>query len=513
MAARKSFLLFLANIFGSGLGFIATYVVAHRMGAEALGTIGYVMGLTGITAFISNVGFSQAHFRYAAGQKDIGDLVSTYGVIITILTLIQILALATMPWATRWLGNAWLNTQEEWILYVTFSIGLLLTSGTRLFSVTHQAQEAAAKVSLALALGSLTVAIAQIGVAVAGLGVVALGIAYQVEPAVKLLVLWLTSKGMPYGRPRRSIVVRYTRYTAPIALRSMLNGIYGNVDKIQLQQLGGTQQVGFYTGNLGTAAAINRISMATMRIFFPRTVADVEQGQLTSARRRLNTVLRYLLLLVIPMIAIVAAYSHLIVRLTLGPDFLPSASTLSVLAIQAVVQMIAMPYTNMILALEKHAYLIPASLLSVGILVLGNTFLIPTEIFGLPAAGLGSTGAAMALTLAAVGSLAMQMGVTARFAKIGFPISLLWFAIGGGVMFAILRIPSLGGGDVTLLQIPPLITIGIVAFVGLMLLTHQLSTSELRLFVQAINPVHMIRYVHAELNSSTEESNSHTPVA
>jgi O-antigen/teichoic acid export membrane protein len=500
-AARKSFLLLLANLFGSTLGFIATLVVARLMGAEALGTIGYIMGLTGIVGFISNLGYAQAHFRYAAGKDDIGDQVSTYTLIVVLLTLTQTIVLTIVPLVLQEIGHPMLNIPEEIMIYIAFSVGLALTSVARIFSVTYQAQEEAAKVSLALTLSSLAVALAQIGVAVTGLGIVALGIAYQGEAAIKLFILWVTAKGLPFGRPKRAIAGQYSRYTTPIAVRNVLDSVYGNADKILLEKLASTQQVGFYVGNLGTAAAINRISVAIMRIFFPRTVTDIEQGNLNAVRKRLTAVLRYLLLVIVPIVAVVAAYSETIVRLTLGPEFLPSAATLSVLAIQAVIQVIGFTYTHVILALEKHAYLIPINLISTIILLVSNVLLIPTHLFGLPLAGLGSTGAAISLTLATISKLVMQVWVTSRFANIGFPTSLLWFVVGGGIMVFILRLPLIWQSTPALWSIPVLFTISLGAFTGLMLLTKQVARSEIHLFIQTLNPGQMVGYIQGELRA------------
>ena len=498
-AARKSFLLLGANLFGSALGFLATFVIARAMGAEALGTIGYIMGLTGIVGFVSNLGYAQAHARYAAGRQDIGDQVSSYSAVVGLLTLVQIVALALVPWIAARLERPPLDNSTEWAIYLAFSVGLVLTSLTRIFSVTYQAQEEAAKVSLALALSGLAVAIAQISVALSGLGLIALGIAYQTEAAVKLVVLWLTSGKMSFGRPKSSIIKQYSRYTAPIAIRNILTSVYGNADKILLQQLGSTQQVGFYVGNLGTAAAINRLSLAAMRIFFPRTVADIDQGNLNAVRRRLSAVLRYLLFIAVPIIAIVIVYSEPIVWLTLGPEFLPSAQTLSILAVQAMVQMMVLTYTHIILALEKHAYFIPINLIAVMILLVSDALLIPSELFGLPLPGLGSAGAAIGLTLASISTLVMQIGVTNRFAQINFSLSLLWFAVGGGLMVIVLRLPLFWQADLNYWHMLILVPIGVAVFTSVMLFARQITPSELLLFVQTLDPRPMIDYVRREI--------------
>jgi O-antigen/teichoic acid export membrane protein len=387
---------------------------------------------------------------------------------------------------------------------MAFAAGLLATSTTRLFSTTYYAQEKVAKVGVALFTASLALALAKIGVAAMGLGVVALGIAYQAEPLAKLLVLGLVWRGTSFGTPRRGIARQYARYAAPLAAQRGLNTLSGNVDKVLLEWLSDTQQVGFYTANLGTSGAMFRLSTAATRVFFPRTVADAERGDLLSAGRRLHAVVRYLLLLGVPAVVLVVAFSQEIVQITLGPEFANSASTLSILILHGLCRMMTAPYSSMLMALDKQAYLLPLRAVSLLVLVVGQLVLVSAGVFGLPGAGLGSAGAAVALLLSALAELAMHIVYTARFGGSRPPGSLLWFIAGGFLMFAVIWYPA-ASGLVTSLVVKALLAVAAGAgFLALMVAVRQISKDELGMMIQAINPVHLFRYAHGELTESED---------
>ena len=86
-----------------------------------------------------------------------------------------------------------------------------------------------------------------------------------------------------------------------------------------------------------------------------------------------------------------------------------------------------------------------------------------------------------------------------RFANTRAPVSLLWFALGGGVMFAVIQGPSLAGLRLDLWQTAPLLVIGASAFLLIMIATRQVSFSELRMMLHAVNPARAIRYALREL--------------
>ena len=57
---RKSFLIFTGHITSFVASYVALYFVAHRMGALAVGTIGYALSLVTLFSFLVGLGFGTA---------------------------------------------------------------------------------------------------------------------------------------------------------------------------------------------------------------------------------------------------------------------------------------------------------------------------------------------------------------------------------------------------------------------------------------------------------------------
>ena len=71
-------------------------------------------------------------------------------------------------------------------------------------------------------------------------------------------------------------------------------------------------------------------------------------------------------------------------------------------------------------------------------------------------------------------------------------------------MLAVIWYPA-ASGLVTSLVVKALLAVAAGAgFLALMVAVHQISMDELRMMVQAINPVHLFRYARGELTESED---------
>src|SRR5882724_2186292 len=74
---RKSLLLLGTTWFGSALGMVVSILIARTLGPEAVGSIGYTIGLVGLVAAALLPGFGQAHLKRLAEGQDPGRCLGT----------------------------------------------------------------------------------------------------------------------------------------------------------------------------------------------------------------------------------------------------------------------------------------------------------------------------------------------------------------------------------------------------------------------------------------------------
>jgi O-antigen/teichoic acid export membrane protein len=500
MLARKSLLLFLTHLFNSLLGFASTFVVARLMGPEILGTVGYLLGLIGLVALFSDLGFSVTHVKRASEEDEIAENIGAFFVLKGGLTATVMIVLYLAPLVAGWLGYRPLTRPEHYLAYYVLASIYLFRGLGSLFNATFKGRQETAKISTTLIVSSFATAVAKIAVAVAGLGLVALSGAYLLEEVALFGTAFLLFRGYQIKRPQMVHLHRYVTFALPVTLTVVLSNLIANADRVILGEFWNTTEVGYYVGVAGILRVMEQVSAAGMTLFLPQSSHDAYQGRHDIVVQRLLAAEKYLLLIMVPITVLVIFFREPIVRLTLGDQFLASIPVLAVLAVNALWKTYRRPYDNMAYALEKPHYLVWTSAVNLVTLLVADLILIPDTLFGIPMLGLGSLGAALGwLTKSVVGG-SMLLLLLNRRAQVPIYGRAVWFVAAGGLMVGTMHVleSALGWGQPW--HMPLLVLIGGGVFLGCLLLLRQIKWSDLAFMLEAGNPRKMLSYIFSELN-------------
>ncbi|HID64841.1 MAG TPA: flippase, partial [Anaerolineae bacterium] len=435
MLARKSLLLFATHLVNSLLGFASTFIVARLMGPEILGIIGYLLGLAGLVALFSDLGFSVAHVKRVSEQDDVAENIGAFFVLKGGLTVIVTLVLYLAPVVADWVGYRPLTTPEHYLAYYLLaSIYLFRGLGT-LFNATFRARQETAKTSVSLIVSSFATAVAKIAVAVAGLGLVALSSTYLLESAVLFGVALLLFRGYPVKRPRWAHLRRYVIFALPVMLTFVLANLIANIDRVMLGEFWDVTEVGYYLGVAGILRIMEQVSSAGMTLFMPQSSHDAHHGRHAIVVQRLFAAEKYLLLIMVPITVLVVFFREPIVRLVLGNRFLPSIPVLAVLAANALWKTYRRPYGNLAYALDKPHYLVWTAAVNLVTLLIADPILIPNTLFGIPMLGLGSLGAALGWLVKSLVGGSVLLLLLNRRAQVPIYGRAVWFLAAGGLMY------------------------------------------------------------------------------
>ncbi len=498
-SARKSLLLYLTAMGNSLIGFVSTFVVAHLMGPGVLGTVGFLLGLLGLISLFSDLGFSMAHRKRASEGDDIADLIGTYTAISLVLALLVVVSVVAVPRISEYFGKNLFNSSDERVAYYILSTTFVLNVLNRPMTVTFQARQELAKVSVCLSLPSLVSAVAKIIVAFSGFGLVGLAVAFLLEPLTQTVTALVLFRSYPVGRPSWARALDYASYASPVAVNSILASVYGSADRVILGNFAGEVQVGYYVGVLGVTYIVGKVAGAAMGVFFPRTSRDVARGELKRVRERLFAAQKYLMIVIIPMVVLVICFSSFIVHITLGRQFLPSARVLQVMAAGTLFRALTQPYSMLIYAVEEHASLIYINLLSCGTMVVASLILVPTELLGREMFGLGALGTSLGMLLSCLVGLVLHMRVASRRAGVGFWVNTIWYLLAGIAMYAVIQVTeSLSGGSLWI-TLTLGSALGLASFVGFLALVREVNRTDLDFFMDMIDPRKMVSYTVSEL--------------
>lgn len=500
MLARKSSLLFTVNMIRSFLGFVSTMVIARWMGAEALGTIGYLLGLLGMVAVLLDMGFAFAHLkRVSETREDPAVLIGTFLVLKTVLIVVFLIAVTLLPSVKDYLGQPLFQGQDERYVYCTIAAFYVLHSLSSVFLFTFEARLESAKQSAAGLVSSLLSFVAKTIVAIFGLGIVALSSAYLIEPLALLICALLLLNGYRIARPQREHLGSYIRYTLPITLNTAVGMVMGNVSPVILKAFWTSTEVGYYTSVLGFGVLLDRLASTVAILFLPQASSDAARGNLGEIRRRLFVIERYVLTVLVPLGVVLIIFSHQVVITAFGPEFAPAAPVLMALVTKSILSAIFSPYALILYAIEKQKYLVISNTLGLLTLLFTNAVLVPDQAWGLSLPGLRGTGSAIALAAMTLVSGIVQVGTVRWSTSIGFYWKALLHLLAGAIMYLVMQVGRSTAPMSMWAQIPLLTALGLGAYLAALRLMGLFTRADAQVFLNMLHPRKMMEYIVSEL--------------
>ncbi len=500
MLARKSLLLFAINMAKSLFGFLSTMLIARWMGAEALGTIGYLLGLLGMLAVILDMGFSIAHLKHVSqSAEDPGPLVGAFLVLKSLLVVVFAAAVFILPLTRAYSGSPLFRSADEPYIYAVVAVFYALhsLSGVPLF--TFEARLESAKQSAAAFMGSFLAFVAKAITAILGLGVIALSVAYLVEPLALLITALLLFGGYRIAHPRREHIASYVKYTLPLTLNTAITMATSNVNPVILRSFWTSTEVGYYTSVLGFGVLLERLTSTVAVLFLPQASRDASRGNMSEIRRRLFVIERHVLTALVPLAVILIVFSHEIVFIAFGAKFAPAAPILTMLAVNSVLVATFSPYGLVLYAVEKQSYLVVSNAVGLLTLLFVNAVLVPARIGGVSLPGLRGTGSAVAMVVMTLAGGTFQVWAVKRSAGIGFYWKAPFYLLTGGVMYSLMRIGRLTMSVTSWVQTVLLVVGGLGAYLGILSLLGLFTRADAQVFWNVLQPQRMVEYISGEL--------------
>jgi O-antigen/teichoic acid export membrane protein len=496
--ARKSLLALSGDVGNALLGLAATYFVAHELGAEILGTLGYFLGFLGALAFVSDLGLHRAFLKRAAEDpRETGAYVSAFFVLKMFLTLALLGVSVVAPLIDSRLGSTLASPEARsayWLIVTFYVANSLLVVPVFMFRARRETAR-----MMAISVGGHAVSsIAKIIVAVGHLGMTLLAAAYALQTVAGIALSVAFLRHLTLGRPTRRHVTRLLEYATPVLVVTCLIYLTQNIDRVLLERWAGARDVGYYAAVTGLLVLLQRLPLAAITLFFPQAAEDAGRGDWRELRRRLRVVERYALLMTVPLAAAVMALSDLIVEVYLGPEFTPSVSVLAVLALNPVLLALFEPSNTIVYAVDQHRRLAGVTLLGLATMVVVDLALIPTQLGGYPLAGLGALGAAIGAVASQAVSGACQMAMAVR----AIDIAPYWrgarHLLAGAAMLLTIVVVRASLPDAIASAAAALVA-GAALYCGSLLVLREVGTADLRRAGDLLNPAKMAEYIKTEL--------------
>ena len=264
-------------------------------------------------------------------------------------------------------------------------------------------------------------------------------------------------------------------YAAPLALTSGVYTLYSQVDVMIVGAFLGTTGVGVFAAPMQLTIPLAYVGQALANSVAPRQAASAEGPNV----RAFETSVRWLIIVQAALLAPIIVWPEEIVRVLFGPEYAESADVLRALAPLIFLRGLGPLISTTVNYLGRARQRIPIAVAALAVMVAIDVALLPR--IGVVAAAIGA-------------SVAYCLYVPAHFAicwrELDFqlrPLALtcLRAFVAAGAMAGVLL--AVGTGPLSVGSLVAGALAGTVAFLGALLLTREISRSEIRRGRQAVS--------------------------
>jgi len=362
----------LIQIVFSGLSSVVSFLTlslsARLFGPEIIGTLAYLLGLTGLIFAFSDLGFSRAHVYFTAVLKKASQTLGTFLRLKLGLLFISVLIATTL---------ALINKTEFKGLFTIILIFELTSRYSESILITFEALQLALPQNLIRLISKIVKLVAVVFLGLKLSTILGYSITFAVEGLILLcLSFWLLRRFLPL-KFDKSLAKKYLQYSLPFFAIMPLSYLQTNSLVVILRQFSSASEVGYYSASANLAGFIKTLYGAIMIFFFPKISSLFAVKDFKSIQRYADLTMKYLLMLFIPIFLVAFLLRSEIVTLVLGSRFSPAVPVFGLFLLGIFLLMLSAPYGNILYATKNHRSLVLVNLISLIITVLLSFLLVP----------------------------------------------------------------------------------------------------------------------------------------
>lgn len=425
---QKAGILFGGHGMGALLGFVALLAIGRYYAPEAYGAYLFAVSLVGIVSTLFQLGFNQAHSREVARGVDVARALGVYLRIRLALNAVKIVVVLAALGIWFGLLDRGLTDATSLQVVVIILASSILVNIRNVASDTWTGQGRVHRVEWTRFIDSVVYAgsIVVVGLglgAASGRWVPLPGVAGWVADVLALpadatglvvaqyvamghflgkvagititAVWWLRDK-TEVGPWDGALANDYRRFALPVALTSILALVLQHTDVLMLGFFWTAREVGWYGAAQRLANVALLAAISFRGLLMPYFASLFSRGEDERAMRAFRRVERFLLVAVVPAAVAMIVWARQGLHIFVGNSFLDAAAPLRWLAAWTIVSAMNMPVRAKHMGAGYTGILVGASILNVSANVVLNLLLIPESLLGIPLAGMGPEGAAIA---------------------------------------------------------------------------------------------------------------------
>lgn len=319
--------MLISQIIGSICGFIWTILIARYLGVNDYGILGFAISLTGILAITTDFGISTHIVRhistdYKSAPKYLGNVIplkSLFASVSFILTLIILILLK--------------SNEITITITLLFTIEMIFKSFINLLNGTFQAFEEGKYQGIGNTLLNTILLIFIFITIFTDLGLYGIAISYILANLITLIYEYYVLR-KHFTKPKfefdKYFSKNITRLSIPFAITSILYSVYYSIDVVMLSSLIGNYSTGIYNASYKLISVLTLFYSVYGAVIFP-VMSKLYQNDKKLLLISFEKSVKYITLIVLPIIVGTAFYSADIIQLIYGKEYYAASSVLSIL--------------------------------------------------------------------------------------------------------------------------------------------------------------------------------------
>lgn len=515
-------------VLGAVLGLVANYLVGRWFGPAYSGQVDFALGIVGLLFFVTDLGMGQAHVKRVSEGRDAGDCFATYAVfkavsttffVVLVLgglvwygvvlqkpfesTTFPILLVALLYYVAKAVQDVAQSTFEARLETARSQLGMFTDTAVRVLFTALGALVAAALLHNAGPLLSVLDPTNPVWAWMKANPGAVLGLATALGGVAAATVsITLMLRTLERGRFRMDLFKDYATFALPLFLTSAVGLISAHVDSTALGFFLSDVETGIFGRVRRLPLFLTGIGLAVSILLFPSLSAMAARGDKEGIQKAMDRAVRYLSLLLVPLILFLIAFAEPLIRIAVGNLFVSGAVAMSLLGLYTFFVTLAVPHSNLLMGLGHSRIIAILGLITALLVIVLDLLLIPKDIrsLGIPLAGLGIEGAALG-TLASgafwYGSLRYATWRVAGYRERGH----VWKHLVAGVVMtvALLALHSQVLPLTRALHVPLYGLLGGLVYLAVLIPLREATREDWAYVRESIHPIEMLRYVRDEL--------------
>lgn len=369
MLAQKLVLSYSSKIAVQVVQMLAMFVVARIVGPTVLGTLAFGLAFVSMFLFVADLGLGSAHIKLISEGQDEGKCVGTFAVLKSVLILLFSVVVLSYYVIQKYILKIAFESKEHEYVILIYLVITIINQFFAIPSTTFAAKTEQAKQDIP---NFLQITIYQVlRIIFAILGATAIGLAFSNLAAVVLVIpLYIyLFKNYKIGKFDKELAYKYLKISLPLLVITIVQAIIYSTDRVILQYLTNSEEVGYYSAGFSIGQFIRLIEASVGLLFFPMFSALIAKGEFETINSRINKYERFNVIFVLPLVAAISICSDLVVKLSLGHKYLETIPVLGFINISMYVSVVTLPYMNLISGkglFKQSAYIYLLSLLIYG---------------------------------------------------------------------------------------------------------------------------------------------------